>query len=351
MSDANWRYGPARRRVFWPWPVGLFLVLCAAGAAGLFWLWGALERYEYATPEAAILRCVQAVQAGQELPDVPRQLLPGRFATADQYADEARALLADLPADRDRLRFVKKAQEEQQLDYLVVDEEQGRVEFLLLPQGDGWAAWPRVEPLAAVTIQAPADVALSLDGLPLGSEELASESPVPGFEALGEAAPRLCQWRVEGLLEPPELTAQSEAGSCRVTWETPLRARVTVEPDADTAASLERFFENAARVYARYVSADASFAELSGLLVRDTDLYENLRTFDSSWYVSHDAVAFEELEVSALESFGPDAASGTVTFTYVVSKEGLRPRSYPSKYRMHAIRDEQGWRLLDLEVL
>ena len=129
-----------------------------------------------------------------------------------------------------------------------------------------------------------------------------------------------------------------------------LRITSTLGLTEEDAAALEGFFDRTARVYARYVSADASFAELQGALVGDTEFYNSLRTFDSSWYVSHDSTAFEDFSVSELESLGPDAAAGTVRFTYMVYKEGLRPRSYPSVYRMYAVRGENGWKLLDLQV-
>lgn len=349
MSEQKWRYG--RPRPFWPWPVGFALVLFALGGAALAMLWGALERYEAATPEAAILRSVQAVQAGEvKEEDVPAAVLPGRFATAAQYLEEARALLEGLPTDRDSLRFVRRGEAGGAEEYVVVDEEGGRAEFLLFPEEKGWRAWPRVQALSTVTIRAPKGVALTVDGRPLEESERSETAAVPGFEALGEAAPQQCVWQVEGLLEQPEVTAQSEAGSCRVEWETPLSAVVTVEPNAQDAASLEEFLDRTARVYARYVSADASFAELKGALVQDTEFYNSLRTFDSSWYVSHDSTAFEEFSVSELESLGPDAAAGTVRFTYMVYKEGLRPRSYPSVYRMYAVREGEGWKLLDLQV-
>ena len=349
MSEQKWRYG--RPRPFWPWPVGFALVLFALGGAALAMLWGALERYEAATPEAAILRSVQAVQAGEvKEEDVPAAVLPGRFATAAQYLKEARALLEGLPTDRDSLRFVRKGEAGGAEEYVVVDEEGGRAEFLLFPEEKSWRAWPRVQALSTVTIRAPKGVALTVDGRPLEESERSETAAVPGFEALGEAAPQQCVWQVEGLLEQPEVTAQSEAGSCRVGWETPLSAVVTVEPNGQDAASLEEFLDRTARVYARYVSADASFAELKEALVQDTEFYNSLRTFDSSWYVSHDSTAFEEFSVSELESLGPDAAAGTVRFTYMVYKEGLRPRSYPSVYRMYAVREGEGWKLLDLQV-
>ncbi|WP_394961868.1 hypothetical protein [Candidatus Allofournierella merdavium] len=352
MSREKRDYGGARP--FWPWLLGFALVLCAAGGAALWALWGALERYEESTPEAAILRSVRAVQTGTLTEeDVPAAMLPGRFATARQYLDEAQKLLNGLPDDRDSLRFVQKgdaAGQDGAVTYVVVDDEDGRAEFTLFPDGQGWQAWPRVQALSAVTIRAPRSASVFVDGQPLGEAELSATTAAAGFEALGESAPMECTWRVEGLLEEPQVTAESGEGSCRVEWENPLNALVTVEPNAEDAAALEGFFDRTARVYARYVSADASFAELQGALVGDTEFYNSLRTFDSSWYVSHDSTAFEDFSVSELESLGPDAAAGTVRFTYMVYKEGLRPRSYPSVYRMYAVRGENGWKLLDLQV-
>lgn len=347
MSEQKWLYGH-RPRPFWPKALTFGLICCAAGGAALFWLWGALERYEASTPEAAILRNIQMVQGDVEY-EVPADLLPSRFANAQQYRAAARDLVGQMPAQRDELRFLKKESGDV-VRYIVEDEDGTRADFVLYPKENGWDAWLQVPSLAAVTVRAPEGVALALDGLRLDEDEPAQTQPVPGFEELGEQAPRQCVWQVEGLLELPELAAQSELGACTVQWETPLSATVTVQPDDRDAAELEAFFGDCARRYARYVSADLSFGELSGRLVRDTQLYESLRTFDSSWYVSHDSTDFEEFAISELVWHGPDAASGTVRFNYIVYKQGLRPRSYPSEYRMHAVRQDGGWKLLNLQV-
>ena len=338
-----------RRKPFWPWLLG-FAALCAAlCCAALAWLWGALQRYEAATPEAAILRCVQAVQQGRAQGEPPAPLALSRFEGQDVYWAAARQLLEGLPASRDALRFFKKGEQEP-LRYTVQDEDGSGVDFVLHPQGEGWQAWPVVQPLAPVTVQAEGSAQVFVNGQPLGGAEQAQQAAVPGFEAMGEQAPQLWTYRLEGLLEPPAVTAQSGGQACRVEWLTPLQAQVSAAPAGEAQTQLTAFFEKTARLYAQYVSNDASFEALRPLLVADTEFYHGLRTFDAHWYVLHDSVAFEELSVDGLQMFGENAASGTVRFTYVVYKQGLRPRSYPSVYRMHAVRGQGGWQLLNLQV-
>lgn len=336
-------------RPFWPRLLGLALALTLAGGAALAWMWRALERYEAATPEASILSCIRAVQAGGEAPEPPYELLPGRFGSEKDYWAAAEKQLAALPASRDELRFFRTAQGEA-VRYTVTAQEGQKAEFLLYPQQGGWRAWPIVPALPDYSFTAPATARLWVNGVPLSYAEKVGGAAAPGFEALGETAPQVYTYQVSGLLAPPELTAESDEGECLVEWSGERAAHVEVRLAGEAADELAAFLERAARVYAAFVSSDAAFSELSPLLVKDTAFYHDLRTFDSHWYVSHDSVEFEEMQVLELASAGGEAASGTVSFTYVVKKEGLKPRSYPSCYRMCAVRRDGAWRLLALQV-
>lgn len=338
-----------RPRPFWPWLLGLSFALGLAGAAALAWMWHALERYEAATPEAAILACIRQVQQGGAAAEPPYELLPGRFCSEQDYWAAAKKRLEPLPQKRDELRFFR-AGEAGGARYTVAAEGGEPVEFLLYPKEEGWQAWPLVPALPDHTVTAPAEVSLKINGIPLGDAERVGSAAAPGFEALGETAPQVYTYQVSGLLAEPELTAQSEQGDCRVEWSGERTARVEIAPGGGEAEGLAAFLDRAARAYAAFVSADLPFRELSPLLVADTEFYHSLRTFDSRWYVSHDSAAVENLSVTGLAAAGEGAASGTVSFTYVVKKEGLKPRSYHSCYRMHAVRQEGEWKLLGLEV-
>lgn len=344
MNRVKRKNGP-----FWPWLAGLAMVCALAGGAALCFMWGALEAYEASTPETAILNCVRMAQAG-ESPEPPYELLPGRFCKITDYWQAARPLLQALPVQRDELRFLKTGEEERP-HYTVAAKEGDRAAFVLYPnEAGGWKAWPLVSALPDYTITAHEGVRLWVNGLALGETEQTGSRVAAGFEALGETAPKELTYRISGLLAPPEITAESDQGVCRLEWPGEYVVRAETSLEGENAAEVSAFLEKTAKLYAAFVSDDADFGQLSPLLIPDTEFYHNLSTFDSHWYVSHDSVAFEDLQVTDLAAVSETAVSGTVSFTYVVKKEGLRPRSYASRYRMFAVKQEGQWKLLELQV-
>ena len=170
--------------------LGLALALTLAGGAALAWMWRALERYEAATPEASILSCIRAVQAGGEAPEPPYELLPGRFGSEKDYWAAAEKQLAALPASRDELRFFRTAQGEA-VRYTVTAQEGQKAEFLLYPQQGGWRAWPIVPALPDYSFTAPATARLWVNGVPLSDAEKVGGAASGLIDTIKSARPLL----------------------------------------------------------------------------------------------------------------------------------------------------------------
>lgn len=327
------------------------LLLAAAGALGLAALWGALARYEQSTPEHAILAFVQLAAGGddQALADAAGWQ-PEGYATLAGWAGAAREALAGVPGDRDRLAFVKGEQTGDRLAYALAVDGKVTARFTLTAEGEGWRAAPLLDTLPPCTLTAPEGVTVTVNGRPLDAAD-AVESPAPGFADLGEAAPAVLQWQVEGFYAAPAIEAEQAGSPCPVVRDEETHT-VTVGLPEDEAGRAEAaaFLETAAKQYAQFISEDVSFTQLARLLYPDTSLYKGLKGYYVGWYVTHTGVRFDDLKIENVVAAGPDAWTGDVSFTFVVTKPGLADRSYPSHYHMAILRTGGDWKLVSLDV-
>lgn len=339
---------PKQKSRFWVFLLALFLVGLAAGAFLLNYLWDKLEIYQKTTPQYAILQSIQQLQAGNATGEVPSQLLPNQFATQADYWRAAAAQTERLHTEYDALRFYSGGQVGE-TRYTVLDGEI-KVEFLLLAEGSGWQAWPVVSAEYSCTVQAPAGVSVFADGVLLAEQAQPKSEAVAGFEE-AKTQPEVLTYQLTELFAQPTLEVSCDWGICEIVWSDETAAQITVYPIEAQQTELYAFFEKVAKVYANFVSQDATFAQLSPHLLPDTTFYKNLRGFDNSWYVTHDSVVFENFTLENLVMEGQGLASAEASFDYIVKKEGLSNREYPSHYRLCAARNEDGWKLLNLQIM
>ena len=327
------------------------LLLALAGGLGLALLWGALERYEQSTPEHAILALVQTARAGDDAALAQAAgFAPQGMATVESWAGAARAALADIPEDRDRLAFVKGEQAGDSLAYALAVDGTVAARFTLTRQGEGWRAAPDLATLPDYTLTAPAGVELTVNGVPL-DPAAGEDSPAAGFEDMGDAAPRVVRWTVSGLYAAPQVTATSNGAACPVVRDEE-KHTVTAGLPEDEAGRAEaaQFLETAAKQYAQFISEDVSLTQLARILYPDTSLHKGLKGYYVGWYVTHTGVRFDDLKIENVVAAGPDAWTGDVSFTFVVTKPGLEDRKYPSRYHMAVVRAGGAWKLVSLDV-
>ena len=328
---------------------GWALFLALLGGVLLALLWGALERYELSTPEHAILTLVQTARTGSdEALAQAAGYTPQGAATLESWAGAVRTALAEIPQDRDRLAFVKGDKQGDAVGYALAVDGKVTARFTLTPEGDGWRAAPALETLPDYTVTAPAGVEVSVNGVPLTGGE---DSPAAGFEDMGDAAPRVMRWTVSGLYDAPQVTATSSGAECPVVRDDE-KHTVTAGLPVDEAGQAEasQFLETAAKQYAQFISEDVSFTQLARILYPDTSLYKGLKGYYVGWYVNHTGVRFDDLKIQNVVAAGPDAWTGDVSFTFVVTKPGLEDRKYPSRYHMAVVRTGGDWKLVSLDV-
>lgn len=338
-----------KNRSFWLWLTGLFLAGLVVCVVVLHLLWGELLAYQQATPQNAVLATILQLQQGEQPADLPPQLLPGKSTSEADYWAFAQELVKPLLAEYDSLRFFSSG-DEQDLRYTVVNEEDHRVEFLLgRDQNHEWQAWPVVQAPYGCRIEAPANVRVFANDILLDENNMETQTDLQGFE-LAQTVPQRTTYVLEHLFKQPVIEAECDEGVCKLSWQGDTAVVITVVPPEEQAQTLTRFFDATARLYANFISEDAAFSQLAQSLVPGTTFHKKVRGFDNSWYVSHDSVEFENLTVENLCMEGPGTASADVRFTYIVKRDGLKARQYPSHYKLCAENTDSGWKLLDLQI-
>ena len=347
MEKTTKRYALSFGRMLAGWAA----LLAVAGGVLLTLLWGALEQYELSTPEHAILSLVELARSAddQTLADAAG-FVPEGVATLESWAGAARAALADIPGDRDRLAFVKGDKQGDAVGYALAVDGKVTPRFTLTAVNGGWQAAPALTTLPAYTVTAPAGVTMRVNGVALDAAA-GTDSPADGFADMGDAAPRVVSWTVDGLYAAPQITAEQDGAVCPVTRDDKKHSAAAGMPEDEAGrAEAAAFLEQAAKQYAQFISEDVSFSQLARILYPDTALYKGLRGYYVGWYVTHTGVRFDDLKVENVAAVSPDAWTGDVSFTFVVTKPGLEDRKYPSQYHIAAVRQDGGWKVVSLDV-
>ncbi len=323
-------------------------------AGVLAWLWNTLESYEANTPESSVRRYLKQAELGQwdELYE-SSGFEPTAFTGREEYIAFLQNLYGEPLEDFTLVRTAGEGD----LSYLLMSQgrEISRLELREAPEGFRyrWQVRTRVEPLAPVTVQAPEGVRVLINGRE-ADRSTATAAPAAGYEGLPAevAAPQVLSYTIEGLLLPPQVTAEGEDQGLRYTVtgpeeETEMVFRVEAEPDPADADGYWKAAEAAAKAYAAFITADVSRTELNRYLLPGTPFYDSMQEFYNGWYIEHTGNEYRNISRGELRAVSADAFRADLSFDYVIFR-GAREYVYPSSYRMYFLRTENGWKMTSL---
>lgn len=339
------RKGRFSRFLFF-WTAGLAVIVVLL----LVQLWAALAKYESAIPEAAVMQFLKTVQKADE-----QQLLEqsgfalSPYEKPGAYRDAVAASLQGIPADRDVLRFAKQ-QKEGTCTVKVIAPDASVTLELTEKESGGWTVRPPLPETQSCTILAPSHVAVTVNGQPLSAEQSTGSRAATGYDDLAEA-PQVLEYKLDGLLAAPEVTAALADGTaCTVQTGKDGAVEVTAPIPAAQLQELTDFAWNTAHAYVRYISRDAAFGEVDPYLYPDTPLREAVRTFDTYWYTDHSSATFANEELLATGSVGDTCCWVELKLEYLVDI-GYREVTIPVHYRFYAAQLDGAWKLVSMESL
>lgn len=224
----------------------------------------------------------------------------------------------------------------------------------LIPTEDqkrNWRAIAEVEYAETMTVVAPAYIGVSANGTLLPNDGKSGEIH-EDFSDLEQfiSVPRKKTYTLDGYLYAPEVAAVAPDGTeCDKTVAEDGTVHFTVPVAEKDKATFEGLMTDFSKLYANYITKDATFKMLKPKMLQGTEFYESVRTFYNGWYIDHTRYEFRDMEISNIIRPDENTFVGDIKFDYFIFR-GTKEYKYPSAYRLSFCYSDGQWLLADLKI-
>ena len=339
---------------FWKGLSVYAVLLIAVVAVGLWFFYSFLEKYEAATPNAALERYLTWVSM-EDYESIYESsgFEESHLNTKEQYIH----YFKNLYDNADDLSLREQVTTDDSVHRYSLYSGKEKLSNIVLardPEGDGssWYVSTELQYQEPFTVIASGDVRLSVNGTEINLLQLKAteiqKSVFPTVEDAEITLPVIQQYTIEGLLNPPTVTALTLGGEeCIVKQDG--QTIPVFAPATDTQQKeLEDLAIEAATTYARFVARDASRTTLLEYVHKDSELYQTIRNFSNVWFNTHEGYDFHDIAVSAFNRYSSDDFTCIVSFQPTYLFEGETVTAAPVNYRMTFLYTEDAWMLYSL---
>lgn len=136
---------------------------------------------------------------------------------------------------------------------------------------------------------------------------------------------------VENLLSTEVNVEATKNGTKLVVSKEDEQYNIAEPIDDKLKKELSDFAKKASETYSAYMQSDSSLAAVRKYLATDTEFYENVRTSDVNFVMSHDGFDFEDIKSHSVQKLSDKLYSCHVTLTQILKRGGEKYRDYYSK--------------------
>ncbi len=360
---------------FWRIYIIIVLVFLVAIAAGLVYLWNAMDEYEKSTPEYA-LAAVDAVFSAEQYDSLAEN---AKIENSVYESNQSRSDLLQDRLDAGQLQTARIAGEgtATQHVYQVKNEEHVIGSFNLVYKDEGmFGYWqienPQISPLlwGEVTVRLPSTYQLNINGVPAG-EEIISQVDVPYDELMKLSddivKPSQTEYVISNLYAQPSLSVVNELGDeaeMSVLEEAPWTVAFSQDAEeqaqyyalpqlpqpAEDIAALQAMAIADAENYSRFLSDDNSFTQLAARLMPGSDIYKEMSMMETMFYTPHTSVSFTDEKTNNIVRYSDDIFGIDVDYLYTVFRGQHRPYLFDTKVTFIYVRWDGGWRIGDIQI-
>lgn len=325
---------------------------------GLWHLWGLLDAYQKAQPDAAVSKVIEKISTDKMVYFDKLEFTPNEFEDRS-YAEE---YFEELMSGTVTFTRNGKLSNEQQTVYTLKKEGKSIASLTVKPEGTdlGYGYKEYVETdikfgevaTGSYSVIAPDDATVYCNGKEVDKKYITSRGEEyegkEHFFGLVEHTPYEVNYTIEGFIKEPLFTAKDKKGNELELKDGKFTA-VRIKDDDVGKTALEF-----SKCYSKFIERDDTFYNLSAYLVPDTDLYKVLSTFNNSWPYLHSGYDFKDAEVSEPLFYNEKAVMIKIKFDYVlygVSSQLSQDNELhlAVNHTVYLIKEEDGgWKVIDL---
>ncbi|MEG0403768.1 MAG: hypothetical protein RR571_05235 [Anaerorhabdus sp.] len=331
----------------------LFLVFLAIGSFFLGLLWVGLDYYESVTPNGALVHYTQLVKDGkfEEIYEESTKVYL-QYNEKDEYINYLEKFYSNV--DMSKAAFTKTSYSTSEYQYYEMSVDGETIATLELkkdPKKNKWNVRTLTDARSFTIETDLPDIEMSINNYPIEKDRIRQENVTAhAFNNLDniELSPLINQYYIDNLVGVPTITtANSNYVVVKNATEDIFYAGT--KPSDSEMVEYKQLIENVAETYCMYITEDVTFATLRKLLYTKTSFYDAIRSFDNSFFSTHDRIEFGDMNVFDVVEIGDDGLIASVSFDYIVYI-GDRSQTYSNTYQMSFLNINENWLLTNLVI-
>lgn len=337
----------------------LSLGLLALMGYGLWHLWNLLDAFQKGQPDAAVTRVIEKISADKMAYFDKLEFVPNEFedrSYAESYFEEL--MSGAITFSRNG-----KLSNDEQTVYSLKKDGKNIANLTVKPDGAdlGYGYREYVETdiefgkvtTGSYSVIAPNDAAVYCNGKEVDKKFITARGKEyegkEHFFGKVDHTPYEVSYTIEGFIKEPLFTAKDKNGN-ELEFKDGKFSAVPIKDEKVGEAALEF-----SKSYSKYIERDDTFMNLSNRLVPDTELYENLRSFNNSWPYIHSGYDFKDIKISDPLFYTENAAMVNVKFDFVlygvayeISQDNELHQAV--NHTVYLIKTDNEWKVIDLEI-
>lgn len=162
--------------------------------------------------------------------------------------------------------------------------------------------------------------------------------------------PTMRTYSFGGLMYAPEIKMFDKNGKqLPVSLENKVYSTELPITDTKAAAQAEEFAFEFATKYNEYISDDVSFNELLPFLIKDTELYSNLRTLETQYYGYHTGYEFRNKEIVSTTQYSDNCFAVDLKYQHVLLRWGTEI-VYDVSYTIYITQLDGEWKTVEIII-